>query len=407
MRSLALALSAVLVTGCAGAEMQAAKSGRFADDVDFLKKHTDVIVLASADGQAQVAVAPKLQGRVMTSSADGPGGLSYGWINFDLFRKGEFVKHINVFGGEDRFWLGPEGGQFAIFFKKGVPFDLEHWFTPACIDTEPFEVVEKAADRARFRKAIALVNASDVPFELEVGREVRLLAAAAAWKHLGVAAPAGVKVVAYESENRVVNKGREAWKKETGLLSIWILGMFNPSPATTVVVPFNSGPDTDLGAIVNDAYFGKVPADRLAVTKNVIYFRADGQRRSKIGLTPKRCKDVLGSYDAANGVLTLVQFSKPEDAAGYVNSMWELQKEPFAGDAVNSYNDGPPAPGAKPLGPFYELETSSPAAALKPGEGITHVHRTIHIQGGESALNPVARTVLGVGLDEIKAAFNK
>ena len=41
--------------------------------------------------------------------------------------------------GEDRFWLGPEGGQFALFFKKGDPFDLDHWQTPAMMDTEPFE----------------------------------------------------------------------------------------------------------------------------------------------------------------------------------------------------------------------------------------------------------------------------
>ena len=32
---------------------------------------------------------------------------------------------MNGFGGEDRFWLGPEGGQFSIFFKKDDPFDLE------------------------------------------------------------------------------------------------------------------------------------------------------------------------------------------------------------------------------------------------------------------------------------------
>ena len=31
---------------------------------------------------------------------------------------------MNVFGGEDRFWLGPEGGQFALYFKAGDPFDL-------------------------------------------------------------------------------------------------------------------------------------------------------------------------------------------------------------------------------------------------------------------------------------------
>jgi hypothetical protein len=183
--------------------------------------------------------------------------------------------------------------------------------------------------------------------------------------------------------------------------------MFNPSPATTVVVPYNSGPEAALGPVVNDAYFGKVPADRLVVGKNVLYFRADGAHRSKIGLTPKRCMDVCGSYDAQNKVLTIVQFNKPGGAAEYVNSMWELQKDPFAGDTVNSYNDGPVAPGAKPLGPFYELETSSPAAALKPGGTITHLHRTIHLQGEDKALDPVAKAVLGVGLDEIRAAFKK
>ena len=85
--------------------------------------------------------------------------------------------------------------------------------------------------------------------------------------------------------------------------------------------------------------------------------------------------------------------------------MWELQDEPYKGDVVNSYNDGPPEPGAKPLGPFYELETSSPAAALKPGGTISHVHRTFHLQGPEADLDPIVRATLGVTIDEIKSAF--
>jgi hypothetical protein len=85
--------------------------------------------------------------------------------------------------------------------------------------------------------------------------------------------------------------------------------------------------------------------------------------------------------------------------------MWEIQEEPFAGDAVNSYNDGPPEPGVAPLGPFYELETSSPAAALHPNEMMRHVQRTFHIQGSEEALNPIAKRLLGVGLEAIEAAF--
>ena len=66
---------------------------------------------------------------------------------------------------------------------------------------------------------------------------------------------------------------------------------------------------------------------------------------------------------------------------------------------------GPPAPGAKPLGPFYELESSSPAAALAPGKSLTHVHRTIHLQGPETVLAPVAERTLGVKLADIQKAF--
>jgi hypothetical protein len=93
------------------------------------------------------------------------------------------------------------------------------------------------------------------------------------------------------------------------------------------------------------------------------------------------------------------------EAHDYVNSMWEIQEEPYGGDVVNSYNDGPPEPGARPLGPFYELETSSPALELGPGETGVHVHRTAHFQGSDDALDPIARAALGVGIAEIRAAF--
>ena len=157
--------------------------------------------------------------------------------------------------------------------------------------------------------------------------------------------------------------------------------------------------------MVNDAYFGKVPADRLVDRDGVLFFSGDGRHRSKIGVSPRRARPVLGSYDAAHGVLTIVTFDRPEGAAEYVNSMWEIQKEPFAGDVVNSYNDGPPAPGAKPMGPFYELETSSPAAFLAPGARLTHVHRTFHLEGPETDLDAIARRVLGVPLATIRTAL--
>ena len=138
-----------------------------------------------------------------------------------------------------------------------------------------------------------------------------------------------------------------------------------------------------------------MPAERLRVSNGLIRFSADGKFRSKIGLSPERSKSVLGSYDPTRQLLTLVQYNKPEGATSYVNSMWELQDEPFKGDVVNSYNDGPPSPGAKQLGPFYELESSSPALELKSGESITHIHRTIHLQGEKEVIQDLGKTLLG------------
>lgn len=379
----------------------------FGDDVAFLKKHIDPIVLSDDAGQAQVALAPAWQGRVMTSTAGGDDGQSFGWINRELIASGEIKEHMNAFGGEDRFWMGPEGGQFSIFFEKGKEFVFDNWFTPAILDTEPFDVLSKSKDRAVFGATFPLTNYSGTKFKVGVEREVVLLTPDAAWRQLGIKPAGGVKLVAYESNNKIINKGQDAWKKETGLLSVWILGMFNPSPSAVIVAPIKAGPESELGVKVTSDYFGEIPPDRLVVEGDVIYLKADGQYRSKIGLNPKRSKAILGSYDADNKVLTIAQFNQPPGVTDYVNSLWKLQDDPYGGDAANAYNDGAPAPGEKPMGPFYELESSSPAAALAPGESLTHTHRTIHLTGSEAELDKIAKATLGVSLDDIKTAFKK
>jgi hypothetical protein len=379
----------------------------FKDDLAFLRDHVKVIVLSDKSGNRRVAVIPEYQCRVMTSTAGGDIGLSYGWVNRELIASGKKQPHINVYGGEDRFWLGPEGGQYSIFFRKGDPFDLDHWFTPAGIDTEPYEVVSKGDDHVTCRREIHLANYSGSTFDLEVNREIRLLNTKDVEKYFGVTPKRDVQMVAFESVNSVKNTGKNAWKKQSGLLSIWILGMLNASPATTVAIPFEKGPESKLGPVVNDAYFGKVPADRLVIKDGILYFAADANYRSKIGIPPRRTKPILGSYDALNHVLTLVQFSFKKGVTGYVNSMWEIQKNPYGGDVVNSYNDGPPKPGAPQLGRFYELENSSPALALAPNRSATHVSRMLHLQGPEADLDAIARSALGVGLDEIKNGLKK
>ena len=110
--------------------------------------------------------------------------------------------------------------------------------------------------------------------------------------------PDGVEVVAFETENKLTNKGTSAWTKKTGMLSVWILSMMNASEQTTVAAPYKKGDEGKLGKIVTDDYFGKVPSDRLKVSDGLILFKADGKYRSKIGISPERALPLVASYDA-------------------------------------------------------------------------------------------------------------
>jgi hypothetical protein len=395
------------VAGCRAADqtVMPARAGRFESDMAFLRQHTNVLLLTDPTGAGQVALGPAYQGRVMTSTTGGSDAPSFGWIGRAAIASGNRQAHMNVFGGEDRFWLGPEGGQYALFFKPGDPFDLEHWQVPEPLDWGNWEVANQSATSVRFNKRMTLINYSGTQMDIDVDRTVRLLSRADFLTLLGESPGNAVRTVAFESSNTITNVGRAPWRPESGLVSVWILGMFNPSSATTIVLPFVPGSESTLGPIVNDAYFGKVPDDRLIVKDSAVFFRGDGQYRSKIGLSPQRALSMAGSYDALEHVLTLVQYTRPADTLSYVNSMWEIQRDPYKGDVINSYNDGPPAAGQPPLGPFFELETSSPALSLSPEQRYTHVHRTFHFVGPEAELDRIARATLKVGLNELTNTF--
>jgi hypothetical protein len=370
-----------------------AASPTFADDLAFLGKYGAVHVLESPGG-GRVALSAKYQGRVMTSAVDSA-GKSFGWIHREFIRLGKTGTQFDNYGGEDRFWLGPEGGQFGLYFPPGKPFTFDAWQVPAALQEGAWDMEGATPTRAVFRKTMTVTSWSGAAFTIAIERTVSLVE---------VPAADGVRGVAFETVNKITNKGKTAWKRDTGLPSVWILAMFAPSADARVIVPFETGPATKGTPIVNDAYFGKVPADRLVVRedKSFLVFTCDGKERGKIGVGPARAKPMLGSYSAQAKLLTVVEYDKPKAVSPlYVNSMWEKQKLPYSGDVVNSYNDGSPGPGKSPLGGFYEIETSSPGAELAPGQSLVHTHRTFHFVGEAVSLEPLAKKMLGVSLADV------
>lgn len=394
----------VVVALALGGVCWGAKGETFGEIQKFVcKRCQDAIVLRqSANPKAAVVVVPSLQGRVMTSTLGGDAGASMGYIHKANVESGKVDKHFANYGGEDRFWLGPEGGQFSLFFGPNVPYKLEHWFTPPAVNEGVLPVVERGEDWVRMVRYMALKNRSGTEFRVLTERTVALLGSASVTSKLGVEPGAGAAFVAFDTDNRITNAANEPMTRDKGLLSIWILGMFNPSPKTYVLAPYKTEDQGGSGVVVNDTYFGKVPADRLRDGGGYLAFTADGNHRSKIGFSPGRAKEVIGSFDFDRNLLTIVKFTLPEGETQYVNSLWEDQKEPYGGDVSNSYNDGPTEPGKPSLGGFYELESSSPAAALEPGQTMIHHHTTFHFQGTFEDMNILSKKVLGIDLESVK-----
>lgn len=372
----------------------------FADDVAFLDARAKTIVLEDPAG-GRVALSAPYQGRVMTSAvaASGP---SLGWINRSFIESSKTGTQFDNYGGEDRFWLGPEGGQNGLYFPPGKAFEFDLWQTPHAMQEGAWTVADQKPDRVTFTKSMTVTTWSKTEFVVDVERTVRLLTRDEARTALGLGTAAIPEhgFVAYETKNRIVNRGKQAWTRVSGLPSIWILAMFAPAPDARVIVPFEKDAT---GEIVNDRYFGKIASSRLAVheDKGFLAFTCDGKERGKLGLRPARAKSVLGSFSASSRLLTVIHYDGPKKGAPYVNSMWEQQKEPYAGDVVNSYNDGPPGPGKPPLGGFYEIETSSPGAELAPGKDLTHTHQTFHFVGERAQLDALAKASLGVSLGDL------
>jgi hypothetical protein len=404
---IAVVVTAAVAGTARGAETKGS-SMSYGEARDFLAKHTKLVELTAADG-ARVAIAPEWQGRVMTSTCSGLEGPSFGFVCSDFISAGKKNPHFNNYGGEDRMWLSPEGGQYSLWFRPGETQNLSNWHTAPMLNDTPWAVTA-ASDplHVRMEVAASLQNASGTKFRVHVVRDVHLLTAANAGKRFGPAlgeklrAP-GVKSVAYETVNKLTNRGKPM-SKAKGLLSIWILGMLNSGPEAVTILPYKPGSEADLGPIVRSDYFGSVPPDRLKILPEAVLFRGDANYRSKLGISQRRAKNVLGAIDFQAGVLTLVTFSMPEDPSRhlYPNSAWQVpQQEPYRGDVVNAYNDGPNETGSQ-LGKFLELESVSPAKELAEGESLSHRSTLLHVQADRGTLAALAQEVLGVKLDAVR-----
>lgn len=360
-------------------------------------KKMRTVTLQSERGKGCLLLAPDLSGRIMAVSMDGPQGENFGFVETKSVANRGKDPQFNPYGGALRWWIGPEGGQYGVAFPPGTKeFTLDFWYISEEYNGRRFEVAypqSGVGTSALMGSEFSIENASGTRFHIGVTSRVSLLddplmRSPRRLKALTEIRRGNREHFGYLVETTFENLSDELMRRETGLVSIWMLGMYEAGPKAFVIAPFER---EGTGKIVTDTYFSPdgISADRLIVDEKEGYvlFRADARKRSKIGLSRARAASTIGSIDFSRRLFTLWKFPIRRRMP-YVNSLWEYQKRPYAGDATNSYSDD------GSFGNFYELECSSHALALGPRERLCFPLEIHHYRRPREQLRGLANELL-------------
>jgi hypothetical protein len=324
-----------------------------------------------------------------------------GFIDVKAFREG--IKDIwDNWGGEERYWLCPEGGQFGLMFRDQCEC-FAHYHVQEGINNKPYEVLEVSPQTKSLTmgSTMQLKNKLGTEFDVEVTRRITIMDSCPYSLGCGDA----INFVGFQSESSLTNIGAKSFSRETGALAHWHFGQFLPGDRVIVVIPYCSGDHTD--PPIRKDYFkdfcvgGAMPPNRYQILNNSVLFKANGRVRTKIGQNRSRATGLLGSYNLQTDEMILMDYDFYPQLE-YAASYWYEQPQPYHGDVISFSAEGPDRPGGSP-GRCYELESMSPAMFLSPGETFTWRTRTMHLIGPKRAMATICQRFLGPNTAQLEA----
>ena len=406
------ALSCALLSACGLVEEgmlrdDSSAHWSFGQELSFFNKYEVPTVILS-DGDSIVALSPAWQGRVLTSTFGGVEAPALGWINRRLIADKTLDAQKAVIGGEDSFAIGPQGGDESVFFDRGKVYTEDNWIAPAWISSQPWNVVARTQTQVKFEKSAEFENAKGAQFKIKAEREVSLLTRKNVTEILGIEIPDAVKIVAFQSLNKLTNAGDKPWTAADGLLNVSVRGCFNAVKDSFVFVPYRKGNVSDLGDVYKDDYFEPAigpsgSARTVLVTEDYIRFRADGRTLSGISVPAPRSEGIAISYDDVNKVLTVVTYLRPVGNRAYLISSWRRTPAPNEmGEAISVFNNGPLSLTSASAPKYFEISTHSPAMDLKAGRAQFHLQRTFHFHGSEYDLGLISYKLAGISIGQLR-----
>ncbi len=408
--AIALATSGVFF-GCAVVKENAFathedKLWSIGQELSFFSKYSvDAKILRNND--SMLVFSPTYQGRILTSAYGNENSPSLGWFNREALALKNKNLRTSVIGGEDVFAIGPEGGESSIFFEQGTLFTEENRKLPEIVSTQAWKLIDSSATRARFEAEGSVVNALGAKFDVKIEREISLLSRDDVSKILGVEIPMNLKLVAFQSMNKLTNSGQSDWSAKAGMLNMGVNSFFNANKTVNTFIPYRAGDASKFGDIVRDNVFDSLSGtslsgERLEVNDAFIRFKCDARHKSGIGVNARRSEGIVLSYDDKNSILTIILYIKPSGNRAYFPVSWRNAQAGFDGDAIAVFNNGPASKNIYFADLFYEITTNSPALNLSKGRSQFHLQRTFHFHGSEYDLDLLAYKLTGISLKQMR-----
>lgn len=371
----------------------------------FSKYSVDAQVLKN--DESVLIFSPTYHGRIFTSAFGDESSPSLGWFNRELVALKNRNLRTAFIGGEDALFVGPEGGDASVYFDRGALWTEENRKLPEIVSTNAWKMVSRSDTRARFEARGELTNALGTKFSISVEREISLLSRDDVSKILGVEIPQGLKLVAFQSMNKLTNTSDKKWTEKTGMLNMSVKSCFNANKTVYAFVPYRAGDASEYGDVVRDNVFDSATSasplgDRISIFDDYIRFKCDGRHISGIGVNSRRSEGIAFSYDDKNAVLTIVLYIKPSGRRAYYPASWRNAQTGFDGEAISVYNNGPASRNIYFSNLFYEIATYSPALDLDAGRSQFHLQRTFHFHGSEYDLDLLAYKLTGVSLKQMR-----
>lgn len=361
---------------------------------DYFNKKTIPIELKACNGTAKLLVLPEYQGRIAASSSLGDGASPSGWVNFSALNREEKLNGSEIHG-EERVWIGPQGGQFSFYYGLDRPLDESKWEVPASFNAEPFDLYGQSQREVDLSKNVVLTNNFGTTLHMTLYRNVRILEKQEIEGLLSIQIPGRISFIGYQTAHRLQNTDSVQWKKDSGLASIWSLSTFKGTDRSVTFIPIKGHSGKPVFQ-----YMGKPGNDRFVVHDNVVWYRTDGKFRSKIGIPPNLSKGLFGNYQPEINMLRIIQFQQSGDSLYFNSNVFE-QRNPYDGEAIAVYNNGPMNLSVGKENSFFELESASPQKELLPGESVSHFHRVFQFIGEKAELDRISQEVLGISLADI------